>query len=213
MQDEKRFARRDPVAQVRFQGQPGQRRRRCAGEFGRARKLAVVDACDDAQPRRRYRLPLGRHAGAAKAALGIADRLELRPGAAGGEGRLSEAGALPRLDHAGELEPRTGQEAGSQPQVLGRLVGVLQHGLDVSTAAQYYTKLTIGDGLVSQIPALIISTAAGTIVTRSSSGKDMGTEVVSQLVMNPRALYIVSAIMAAQRAMNSARGIARAPSI
>jgi flagellar biosynthesis protein FlhA len=78
----------------------------------------------------------------------------------------------------------------------GLLVGVIQHGLDISTAAQYYTKLTIGDGLVSQIPALIISTAAGIIVTRSGSEKDMGTEVVAQLFLNPRALYIGAGIMA-----------------
>ena len=78
----------------------------------------------------------------------------------------------------------------------GLCIGVLQHGLDVATAAQYYTKLTIGDGLVSQIPALIISTAAGIIVTRSSSGTDMGSEVVNQLFMKPRALYIGSGVMA-----------------
>lgn len=80
--------------------------------------------------------------------------------------------------------------------VGGLLIGVMQHGLDVATAAQYYTKLTIGDGLVSQIPALIISTAAGIIVTRNSSGNDMGTEVVGQLFLNPRALYIGGAVMA-----------------
>lgn len=78
----------------------------------------------------------------------------------------------------------------------GLLIGVLQHGLDIATAAQFYTKLSIGDGLVSQIPALIISTAAGIIVTRSSSGKDMGTEVVGQLFLKPRALYIGAAVMA-----------------
>ena len=66
----------------------------------------------------------------------------------------------------------------------------------ISTAAQFYTKLTIGDGLVSQIPALIISTAAGIIVTRSGSEKDMGTEVVGQLFLKPRALYIAGGIMA-----------------
>ena len=55
--------------------------------------------------------------------------------------------------------------------------------------------LTIGDGLVSQIPALIISTAAGIIVTRSGSGKDMGTEAVGQLFTNVKAIYIVSAIV------------------
>lgn len=78
----------------------------------------------------------------------------------------------------------------------GLLIGVLQHGLDIATAAQYYTKLTIGDGLVSQIPALIISTAAGIIVTRSASGKDMGTEMVGQLFLKPRALYIGAGVMA-----------------
>lgn len=77
----------------------------------------------------------------------------------------------------------------------GLAIGVLQHGLDVATAAQFYTKLTIGDGLVSQIPALIISTAAGIIVTRSGSEKDMGTEVVGQLFLKPRALYIAGGIM------------------
>lgn len=72
----------------------------------------------------------------------------------------------------------------------GLLIGVMQKGLDISTAAEYYTKLTIGDGLVSQIPALIISTAAGTIVTRSSSGKNIGTEMARQLFLKPRAVTI-----------------------
>ncbi len=79
----------------------------------------------------------------------------------------------------------------------GLLVGVLQHGLDISMAAQFYTKLTIGDGLVSQIPALIISTAAGIIVTRSGSGENMGNEVVTQLFINPRALYIGAGVIGA----------------
>src|SRR6185295_15341343 len=57
--------------------------------------------------------------------------------------------------------------------VGGLLVGVLQKNLDLSTAAKNYTMLTIGDGLLAQIPALIISTAAGIIVTRSSSGENM----------------------------------------
>ncbi|MBC7741951.1 MAG: flagellar biosynthesis protein FlhA [Bdellovibrionaceae bacterium] len=76
--------------------------------------------------------------------------------------------------------------------VGGLLVGVMQKGLDLSTAAKYYTMLTIGDGLLAQIPALIISIAAGMIVTRSSSGENMGTEVTSQLFMNPRAIYITA---------------------
>lgn len=77
----------------------------------------------------------------------------------------------------------------------GLLIGVLQQGLDISTAAQFYTKLTIGDGLISQIPALIISTAAGTIVTRSSSGKNMGSEMARQLFLKPRAVNIAAIVL------------------
>lgn len=77
----------------------------------------------------------------------------------------------------------------------GLLIGVMQKGLDVSTAAKYYTMLTIGDGLLSQIPALIISTAAGIIVTRSNSGEDMGTEITGQLFVNPRAIYITGGVL------------------
>lgn len=79
--------------------------------------------------------------------------------------------------------------------VGGLLIGVLQRGLDISTAAKYYTMLTIGDGLLAQIPALIISTAAGIIVTRSSTGEDMGSEVSGQLFVNPRAMYITAAVL------------------
>ncbi|MBN8539564.1 MAG: flagellar biosynthesis protein FlhA [Deltaproteobacteria bacterium] len=78
----------------------------------------------------------------------------------------------------------------------GLLIGVLQHGLDIAAAAETYTKLTIGDGLVTQIPALIISTAAGIIVTRTGSEDDMGTEVVSQLFLNSRAMYIGGGVIA-----------------
>ncbi len=80
--------------------------------------------------------------------------------------------------------------------VGGLLIGVLQKGLDFATAAEYYTMLTIGDGLVSQIPALIISTAAGIIVTRSSSGdSNMGTEVTGQLFLSTKAVYVSGAVM------------------
>ncbi len=78
----------------------------------------------------------------------------------------------------------------------GLLIGVLQKNLDLSTAAKYYTMLTIGDGLLAQIPALIISTAAGTVVTRSSrSGKNMGSEMAGQLLMNPRAVGITGGVI------------------
>jgi len=77
----------------------------------------------------------------------------------------------------------------------GLIIGVLQKGLDVSAAAEYYTKLTIGDGLVSQIPALIVSTAAGAIITRNSSGKNIGSDMATQLFLNPKAAFIVSGIL------------------
>lgn len=80
--------------------------------------------------------------------------------------------------------------------VGGLLIGVLQKNLDLATAAKNYTMLTIGDGLLAQIPALIISTAAGTIVTRSGSGEDMGKEVTAQLLASSRAVYISSSVLA-----------------
>ncbi len=79
--------------------------------------------------------------------------------------------------------------------VGGLLIGVLQKNLDVATAAKNYTMLTIGDGLLAQIPALIISTAAGAIVTRSGSGDDMGKEVTGQLFSNTRAIYTAAGVM------------------
>lgn len=80
--------------------------------------------------------------------------------------------------------------------VGGLLIGVIQKNLDFATAAKYYTMLTIGDGLLTQIPALIISTAAGMIVTRSSGNDDsMGQEVASQLFISTRAVYISAAVL------------------
>ena len=78
----------------------------------------------------------------------------------------------------------------------GLLIGVLQKGLPMGTAAKYYTMLTIGDGLLAQIPALVISTAAGIVVTRNSrSGQNMGGEVVGQLFMNVKALQVSGAVI------------------
>ncbi|WP_415064056.1 flagellar biosynthesis protein FlhA [Bdellovibrio sp.] len=81
--------------------------------------------------------------------------------------------------------------------ILGGLaIGVIQKGLDVGTAAKYYTMLTIGDGLLAQIPALVISTAAGIIVTRTSnSDKDVGQEVTGQLFVKPRAVMISGGVL------------------
>ncbi len=77
----------------------------------------------------------------------------------------------------------------------GLLIGTLQHDLSFSEAARVYTLLTIGDGLVAQIPALLLSTAAGIITTRVSSSQDMGAQVLHQLFGNERSLVVTSVIL------------------
>ncbi|SDY60245.1 flagellar biosynthesis protein FlhA [Nitrosomonas halophila] len=77
----------------------------------------------------------------------------------------------------------------------GLVVGVLQHDLDLAAAARNYTLLTIGDGLVGQIPALIISTAAGLVVSRVSTDEDLGQQVVSQLFNRPQVLWLTAGIL------------------
>ena len=80
--------------------------------------------------------------------------------------------------------------------IVGGLgIGIGQHGLDFSTALQNYVLLTIGDGLVAQIPSLLLSTSAAIIVTRVSSAENMGDQVANQLLDNPRALAITAAII------------------
>lgn len=77
----------------------------------------------------------------------------------------------------------------------GLLVGVVQHGMPVGDAAESYTLLTIGDGLVAQIPALVISTAAGVIVTRVSTDQDVGEQMVTQLFSNPRVMLLCAGVL------------------
>jgi flagellar biosynthesis protein FlhA len=79
--------------------------------------------------------------------------------------------------------------------VGGLSIGVLQRGLEVVTALQTYSLLTIGDGLVSQVPALLFSTATGIIVTRSAGEGNLGLDVVASLTGNHRPLYIGSGIL------------------
>lgn len=79
--------------------------------------------------------------------------------------------------------------------VGGLLVGVLQHGMSMGSAAESYTLLTIGDGLVAQIPALVISTAAGVIVTRVSTDGDVGEQMVTQLFSNPSVMLLSAAVL------------------
>ena len=77
----------------------------------------------------------------------------------------------------------------------GLAIGLLQHDLSFSQAARNYTLLTIGDGLVAQIPALLLSTAAGIIITRVSSSQDMGEQVLQQLFNNPKSLTVTAGIL------------------
>ncbi|KFB66013.1 flagellar biosynthesis protein FlhA [Candidatus Accumulibacter vicinus] len=77
----------------------------------------------------------------------------------------------------------------------GLIVGVLQHSMDFGAAAKTYTLLAIGDGLVAQIPALIISIAAGMVVTRVGDNEDVSQQFVSQLFRNPKLLYLTAAIV------------------
>jgi len=79
--------------------------------------------------------------------------------------------------------------------VGGFVVGVVQHDLDVATAAQNYTLLTIGDGLVAQIPALVISTAAGMVVSRVSSEENIGQQLVAQLFSQPQVMALTGIII------------------
>jgi len=79
----------------------------------------------------------------------------------------------------------------------GIAIGVLQHQLAFSDAGKVYTLLTIGDGLVAQIPSLLLSTAAAVMVTRVSTSEDMGAQVNRQMFASPRALAVAAAIMIA----------------
>ncbi|MGK6307199.1 flagellar biosynthesis protein FlhA [Variovorax sp. DT-64] len=77
----------------------------------------------------------------------------------------------------------------------GLVVGMVQHGLDFSTAGKTYTLLAIGDGLVAQIPALVISTAAGVIVSRVTTDEDVGRQLTGQLFSSPQVLFLTAAII------------------
>lgn len=79
--------------------------------------------------------------------------------------------------------------------VGGLIVGVMQHDMELGAAAKNYTLLTIGDGLVGQIPSLIISTAAGMVVSRVTTDEDLGEQVMSQLFNQPQVLVITAVII------------------
>jgi flagellar biosynthesis protein FlhA len=77
----------------------------------------------------------------------------------------------------------------------GFFIGVMQKGMELGEAAQLYSLLSIGDGLVSQVPALIVSTAAGMVVTRTASGGELGAEITKQLFWNPKVLTVVAVVL------------------
>ncbi|MBX6364085.1 MAG: flagellar biosynthesis protein FlhA [Gemmatimonadetes bacterium] len=81
--------------------------------------------------------------------------------------------------------------------VGGIFIGVVQRGMPISKALSHYTVLTVGDGLVTQIPALIVSTAAGIIVTHSAGGTHVGTALASQVTGKPKALWITAGALGA----------------
>src|SRR5581483_1228711 len=79
--------------------------------------------------------------------------------------------------------------------VGGLTIGTIGHGMPISEAGKTYTLLTIGDGLVTQIPALLLSTAVALIVTRMSRAQDMGGELRRQLFGNPKALGVAAGLL------------------
>jgi flagellar biosynthesis protein FlhA len=77
----------------------------------------------------------------------------------------------------------------------GLVIGMLQQGMGFGEASQTYILLTVGDGLVSQISALLISTATGMVVTRAASDNNMGNEMTEQLLKQPKALFIAAGVL------------------
>lgn len=76
--------------------------------------------------------------------------------------------------------------------LVGIIIGVVQNDMDFATATETFTLLTVGDGLVTQVPALIISTAAGIIATRNTAETALGVQIIDQFKVHPKALYIAS---------------------
>ena len=77
----------------------------------------------------------------------------------------------------------------------GLVIGMAQHDLSLSVAAENYILLTIGDGLVAQIPSLLLSTATAIVVTRVSDSSEMGDQILSQLLSSSKSLYITAAVI------------------
>lgn len=76
--------------------------------------------------------------------------------------------------------------------IVGIIIGMVQMGLSIGESVDLFTRLTVGDGLVSQIPALLMSTATAIVVTRSSDGTNLGTDVMDQISQYPKLLYVAA---------------------
>lgn len=79
--------------------------------------------------------------------------------------------------------------------IVGFIIGVMQYNLSFAESATKFSLLTVGDGLVSQIPALIISTAAGIVVTRAGGGTDLSDDLNTQIILNPKPMYICGLLL------------------
>ncbi len=79
--------------------------------------------------------------------------------------------------------------------VAGFVIGSLMRGMSITEAIPRYTLLTVGDGLVSQIPALLISTGTGIVVTRAASDSDLGNDLIKQLFRQPRIMFIIGGVL------------------
>ncbi len=79
--------------------------------------------------------------------------------------------------------------------IAGLIIGVMQNGLDLATAARTYTVLTVGEGLVTAIPALLVSVSGALITTRAASSSDLGDDMAAQLMARPRSLGIASGVL------------------
>ncbi|MCD7033764.1 flagellar biosynthesis protein FlhA [Metabacillus sp. GX 13764] len=79
--------------------------------------------------------------------------------------------------------------------IFGLIVGMVQQGMDIAEAASHFTMLSVGDGIVSQIPALLISTATGIVVTRAASEGNLGSDISAQLFAYPQMMYVAAGTM------------------
>src|SRR6185295_18902208 len=81
--------------------------------------------------------------------------------------------------------------------IAGLIIGLIQHGMGLMDALQTFTVLTIGDGLVTTIPALLVSVSGGLITTRAASESNLGEDVSGQLLSNPKPVAIGAGVMLA----------------